>query len=321
MIRNIVVLAIVIAMCQVSFAQRPGRRGNPPPAPSNGSAEERLMEYVAVFNKHDAEALGAFWAEDGVSIAEETGQRTQGREALQSEFAAFFKDNPGAHLTGEITNTHPIRPDVIMLEGMTTLFIADAEPVQSAFTAILVKEGDQWLISSSQERDLPTPETPYDALKELEWLVGVWEDQSDAARVTTTVRWSPNRTYLIRSFLAQFEEGEALQGTQIIGWDPLNKQIRAWTFNSDGTFGEGTLARHDDEWHLKMWQILPEGQLATATKVMSRVDDQTISIDTIGETIDGAPVPSSEPVTVVRTGDAGDISRDDAAVNLNGATP
>ncbi len=273
---------------------------------------QRLELYVEAFNTNQAEAITSFWAIDGVSVAEVSGERTQGRDALQQEFAAFFSENSGARLTGDVDNVRMVRPDVAEVEGRTTLFIGDVEPVQSSFTAVLVKEGDEWLISSSHEHSLPQPATPYDALKELEWLIGTWQDQADDAQVVTSVRWSPNQVFLIRSFHAQFDESDAVQGTQVVGWDPLAQQIRTWTFNSDGSFGQGTVSRHDDQWMLKMTHILSDGRVAAATKVMNRVDENTLSVETIGATIDGEPVPSSEAVTVIRT-DAPTVSESETS--------
>jgi hypothetical protein len=58
-----------------------------------------------------------------------------------------------------------------------------------------------------------------------------------------------------------------------------------------------------------MTQMLSDGRLGTATQVVKRVDNDTIEVQRIGETIDGAdPVPASEPVVVVRTGSTDDVS-------------
>lgn len=267
---------------------------------AESAIRQRLADYVAAFNSNDASAVASFWTEDGVSVAGETGERTQGRDVLQKEFETFFGENADARLSGEVNLVRMVRPDIAEVEGTTTLFVSDAEPVQSSFTAILVKEGDDWLISSSHEQDAPQPATPYDALKELEWLVGTWQDQTDDAQIVTTVRWSANRAFLIRSFEARFGDRGISQGTQVIGWDPLSQQIRSWSFHSDGSFGQGTISRHDNEWMMKMTQILSDGSVATATKIVTRVNDDTISMQTIGETLNGEPVPPLETVVVNR---------------------
>lgn len=260
----------------------------------------QLKTYVDTFNRHEAKALVAFWTEDAVSVQEETGDRTVGHTELLAEFEQFFQDYPVARVAGTVEHVRFVGPDVAIAEGKITLVTGTDEPTQSAFTAVLKKQGDQWLIASSYERDLPVPATPYDGLKEIEWIVGTWQDQTEGASVFTTVQWSPKRTFLIRSYEATFADGEGESGTQIFGWDPLAKQIRTWTFHSDGSFGDGTVSRNGSDWMIKMNQVHSDGRLASGTSVITRVDDDTIQVQKIGESLDGEPVPASEPVTVVR---------------------
>ncbi|MEO1065693.1 MAG: SgcJ/EcaC family oxidoreductase, partial [Actinomycetota bacterium] len=164
---------------------RPGRRGEDP-------RELRLQGFAA--------AVAAFWSDDATSENEETGERVSGREALQAEFAEFFAASPGARLTAEVDEVRLVRPDVAIAEGSAVLFLPDAEPTESAFTAVLVKDDGRWLIESSHERDLPSPSTPSAALADLEWLIGDWKDDTEGADVAPTVRWSPNRAFLVRKF-------------------------------------------------------------------------------------------------------------------------
>ncbi|MBX3437192.1 MAG: nuclear transport factor 2 family protein [Planctomycetaceae bacterium] len=316
--RGILGLATFLVACQIAWAQESPRPAQTTASPEEQAIRERLKNYLEAFNRRDAAVLVEFWTADGVSVAEETGERTEGRQKLQDEFASFFQESPDARLVGQATSLRLIRPDVAVIEGRTTLFVGEADPVESAFTAILVKEGDQWMISSSHERDLPAPNTAYDALKELEWLIGTWEDQSEEVQITTSIRWSPNRAFLIRSFSAQYGEDDSLQGTQVIGWDPLKRQIRTWTFHSDGSFGEGTASRDGDEWMLKLAQVLSDGRVAAATQIITRVDNDTLTVQTVGQTVEGEPVPASDPVTVVRTGGEEAVSSTNAPADAGG---
>lgn len=316
MIRTIAATAVWIALTHVGLAQ-PGNRSAA--SAERESIHQQLASYVEAFNQQDAAAVATFWSPDCISIAENSGERIQGREALQQHFADFFQEAPGARLVGEITDIQIVRPDVAVIEGRTTLVLADAEPVETVFAATLVKEGNQWLITNSRERDVLPETSPQDALKELEWLIGTWEDQSDDGRVVTTIRWSPNRAFLIRSFAGYFDDREQ-QGTQVIGWDPRNRQIRTWIFHSDGAFGQGTISRHDDAWLLKMSQTLRDGRIAAGTQILTPVDDNTITVQVIGESVAGELLPIADPVTVVRTAD-GSGSSTDGTANAEGVKP
>jgi len=154
---------------------------------------------------------------------------------------------------------------------------------------------------------VPSPTIPRDALKDLEWLLGTWQDQSEVRSGRHNSALVTHQTFLVRSFSARVA-GDELQGTQIIGWDPLNRQIRTWIFSSDGSFGQGTISKHDDDWMLKMSQTLSDGRTAAGTQIVTRVDDNTMTVQVIGETINGEPSPASAAVTVVRTADAKEVS-------------
>jgi uncharacterized protein (TIGR02246 family) len=319
MIRTIAATAVWIALTHVGLAQVGNRPDASAASAEQDSIHQRLASYLESFNQQDAAAVATFWSPDCISTAENSGQRIEGREALRQHFAEFFQEAPGARLAGEITDIQIVRPDVAVIEGRTTLVLADAEPVETVFSATLVKEGTAWLIRNSRERDVLSATSPQDALQDLEWLIGTWEDQAEDGHVVTTIRWSPNRAFLIRSFAAHFGDEEQ-QGTQVIGWDAQNRQIRTWIFHSDGSFGQGTISRHDEAWMLKMSQTLSDGRTAAGTQILTRVDDNTITVQVIGETVAGELLPTADPVTVVRTADASGASTDGAA-NTEGVKP
>ena len=177
MIRTIAVSVVFVSLTQVGLAQSDNRPDAAAVPGGHEAIHQRLESYVAAFNKQDAAAVAAFWSPDCVSTAEDSGQRIEGREALQQHFAAFFQEAPGARLAGQITAIQTVRPDVAVIEGRTTLVVGDAEPVVSVFAATLVKDGKEWLISNSRESDVLPPVCPQEALHELEWFIGRWHDQ------------------------------------------------------------------------------------------------------------------------------------------------
>lgn len=273
------------------------------PAP-NESVEQairtRLGEYLDVFNSGDADQLAGFWSTDAVSVDDSTGERVEGREAIAADFRSFFEQSPGARLTGSVDRLRLVSPDVAIAEGQVILSTPDAQPTPSAFTAVMVREGGEWVIESSQERDLPAPESSYEALQQLDWLVGEWRDQTEGVEVNTTVRWSRGEAFLIRSFRAAYQAGDVFEGTQVIGWDPRSKQFRTWTFNSDGSFGEGHVSQNGEAWLLRMSQVGADRALTAGTQIITRVDDDTLQVEQVGRSVDGVPVPAVDPVTVVR---------------------
>ncbi len=272
-----------------------------PFSPADEAAVRKtLTEYVDIFNQKAAEKVGAYWTEKGTHTDRETGERTEGRAAIQADMTKVFSERMDCKLSATIDRIKFVTPDVASVEGETTVVLSDAEPIVSTYTAIVVHQGDKWLLDTVEEMPLPQPATPTDALKELEWLIGEWVDDSGEVKVSTTFRWTANRAFLLRSFDVETKDGVAMTGTQIIGWDPRGKQIRSWTFNSDGSFGESTWARNGDGWLSKSMQTLETGQLASGTYVVERIDDNSFTMQLVGHEVDGEPQSAGAIVTLVR---------------------
>jgi uncharacterized protein (TIGR02246 family) len=279
---------------------------SPALGPEAAPIREAFQAYLDAFNKHDAKALSALWMPKGVYVDRSTGERIEGREALEKDFAATFKEKPSAKLSGSLQTVRFIRPDVVSAEGesVETPKEGESQANKTTFSTIFVQEDGRWLIDNIQESDTPPTPAPTATLADLEWLVGHWVDKSDQARVDTVCRWSPRRAFLVRSFTIKTgQDAEPDQGTEIIAFDPKTKQIRSWTFLSDGSFGEATWTKDGNNWTRKGTQTLSDGRSASGTQVISRVDDNTTSVEMIAKEIDGEPQPATDPLTVVRVPD------------------
>lgn len=266
------------------------------------AVQEILKVYTDTFNKHDAAALAEYWAPKAVSVNSDTGSRLVGRDAIKAGFETMFKSLPDCRLTAKVTHFRFLKPDLLTLEGTSTLTSSKDEPSDNTFTALLVKVGEnKWNIEHATEAPIPTPATPYDGLKDLEWLVGTWNDETPGVAVEASVQWNEKKTFLLRKFSIQFEnEPEAETGTQVIGFDSRTKTIRSWTFSSDGSFGEGVWSNSDDGWRVKFSHTTTDGELVTGTQVITKVDDNTAMVQIVGQEVDGDITPSANPVKMVK---------------------
>jgi hypothetical protein len=61
-----------------------------------------------------------------------------------------------------------------------------------------------------------------------------------------------------------------MKGTQRIGWDPQAKQIRSWTFDTAGGFGEAVWTPVEDRWVVKAKAVTADGTSASATRTLQR---------------------------------------------------
>ncbi|HEV3164217.1 MAG TPA: SgcJ/EcaC family oxidoreductase [Isosphaeraceae bacterium] len=255
--------------------------------------------FVRAFNAGDAKAVAALFTQDA-KVTDEEGDVLEGRDEIAELFATQFTDNPGAKI--EIT-TESLRfpsPDVAVEEGRARVEPADkGSPEITAYTVIYVNRGGQWLQSSVREhvaRDV----AHHDRLKDLGWMVGEWIDESDDAVVFTTCDWSEDKNFLLRTFSVQVEGKHALSGTQRIGWDPLNKQIRSWVFDSEGGFGDGLWSKNGDQWVVKATGVLRNGKTATATHIITHVNSHTMRWKSVDRTVAGHAAPDIEEFTMVR---------------------
>jgi uncharacterized protein (TIGR02246 family) len=276
---------------------------SPASADDDSSEQVRaaLRDYVEAFNAHDAAAVAAHWAENAVYTDRETGEKIEGREALEADFAALFEANPESQLVGEITDISFVTDDVAIVNGTASVYAPDADPSLATFSATFVRQDNAWLLHSVNESDIPVPESAYDALQPLAWMVGTWVDEAGDVRVETTVSWAPGGSFLIRAFSIESGEETVKEGTQVIGWDPRAREIRSWSFDSDGSFGDGVWTLSGGKWLVQSTQTLADGAAASGTYVITPVDADSFTVQLIGHEVEGEPLPTSEVVTIVRS--------------------
>jgi uncharacterized protein (TIGR02246 family) len=293
----------VVLSCLLAVASGAGH-SKPESRPQADSPNDEILatigEYVAAYNRHDAAGLAGKWTENGMYEDGQSGECLPARKAIRRDFSSLLSERNDLSLNTRVDRIRFIRPDVAEVTGHAVTASPHELPCESQFRAVLVREGGRWLIDSITESLLPAAGEPYDRLRDLEFLVGQWLDDTADARVTTTGRWSANRSFLVRSYAVERGDGSTHQGSQIIGWDPRQERIRCWMFDSGGSFGEGTWTQSQDGWIVKYSQILADGRRAGGTQVISRVDDETLSIQSFGQEIGGVTLPASKPIRVVR---------------------
>ena len=185
-------------------------------------------------------------------------------------------------------------------EGRCTITPAGAGgPDVDRYTVLYVKKDGKWLQSSVREHpdhDL----SPHERLKELEWLVGDWVDESDAAVVFTTCRWSEDKNFLLRHYTFHIQGRPAMTGTQRIGWDPVTGQFKSWVFDSQGGQSEGLWSRDGDRWVIKMSGPLRGGKISTETNIITRVNKDMARWKSVDRTAGGQVLPDSPEFVLVR---------------------
>ncbi|SIO60340.1 conserved hypothetical protein [Singulisphaera sp. GP187] len=199
-----------------------------------------VVSFTKAFNAGDAAAAAATYAEDAL-VVDEQGTRTEGRAAVRDQLAASFVESPGSTIAIQVDALRFLGPDTALEEGQTTITPAGAGgvPEVTRFTVVYVKRDGQWL--QSAVRDEVTHQlTPHERLKELEWLVGDWINESQDAVVHTTCKWADNGNFLLREFTMKTHGQPVLSGSQRIGWDPVRSQFKTWIFDTEGALARAT---------------------------------------------------------------------------------
>jgi uncharacterized protein (TIGR02246 family) len=261
-----------------------------------------VASFTKAFNAGNAADAAATFAEDAL-VVDEQGERTEGRAAIRDQLASSFADDPGSTIAIAEDSLRFLGPDTALEEGRTTITPAGAGagavPEVTRFTVVYVKHDGHWLQSAVRDEashDL----TPHDRLKELEWLVGEWINESEDAVVQTTCKWADNGNFLIREFTMKTRGQPVLSGTQRIGWDPTRRQFKTWIFDSEGGFGEGYWTRNGDQWVIKAEGVRQDGQHASATNIITRLGKDRASWQSVDRTVGGAAVPGVDEFTIVR---------------------
>ncbi len=156
---------------------------------------------------------------------------------------------------------------------------------------------DQASAVESAEAPQAEQTTPLD---ELAWMVGKWIDAEKDSTFSSRCWWTQDHKFLTQSFSVSVDGKVCLEGEQKIGWDPIEKRIRSWIFDSKGGFGDGRWIKDGDRWEVKTSFVLAGGERASAVNVYTIVDADTYRWQSIDREIGGEMQPNIPEVTVVR---------------------
>jgi len=294
-------------VCVIVYAALVGLAAPPTwaqPTKANAKDEAALFKnaaaFVAAFHNGDAKAVAAHWSTDG-DYVDQAGKHVKGRAAIERVFQRFFEENKGLKLRVNIESLRFVTPDLAIEDGLTEVLTPDdAPPSRARYTIVHVKKDGQWQLASV--RDAPyAPPSNYEHLRDLEWAIGHWADEADkggTARIS--FHWSNTQNFIVSSYTTTIKSVAVGGGTQWIGWDPLAKHIRSWSFDINGGFGEGAWSGDGKTWVVKSHSVLRDGKKASGTNTFTRIDANTITWQATQRTLDGAALPDVPAVRLKR---------------------
>lgn len=282
----------------------PAAAAAPVAAEKNSADEQAIREtaetFASAYNKADAKAVAAHFTPDGEYV-DEQGNVFQGRQAIEDSLTDYFIENPGSRLEVAGGTIRFVSAGVAIEEGTTTVTHPDGVPSDcSRFTAVHVKINGKWLTASSFEHAAKELRQHSLQLQQLEWLVGDWVDEDDDSIVEFTCQPIDDGNFLLRQFIIKISGQEAMTGTQRIGWDPISGKLRAWVFDSDGGYSEGTWHRNGDSWIAKMTGVTSDGQVASGTSIYTFISEHIMTWQAVDHEIAGVALPDSDVIIIVR---------------------
>jgi uncharacterized protein (TIGR02246 family) len=307
-------VALALAATAVAIGWQKTASGGSPAGPDTATAasapgpahqqDERAIRLAAeafakAYNARDAKAIASLFLADG-EIVNGEGQSTRGREGIAQVFAGIFQQHPKTHMDLAVGSIRFIGPDMAVEDGVATVTDAPDEPAQrSPYTVVHAGQDGKWRMASARDLpdDMPTPE---EQLKQLEWMIGEWVDESPEALVMTSYRWTDNQCYILSEFKVQVGGRPVMTGTQRIGWDPLAKTIRSWVFDSEGGFGEGIWTREGNQWIVKRTGVTRDGKVASATNIITRVSKHRMTWQQRDRIVGGEKTPDIEAIPITR---------------------
>jgi len=109
--------------------------------------EEVTSQLDDAWNKGDATAFSKLWIENTTNISP-MGKIDDGREALEKNMAVQFSGRmKGTTHKLIIERTYLLSNSVAMADGISEIVMNNYEPWRSKFTAVFLKENNNWKIA------------------------------------------------------------------------------------------------------------------------------------------------------------------------------
>lgn len=294
-------IVLLVSACLATGLGAAPRASAAPPDPRQAAITQTAQAFVDAFRRADAKAVAAFWAPDGDFI-DMDGRVLSGRQAIEDDFAAFFKESPGLQVRIEVASIRFLTPDIAIEDGTTSMLTSDGSvPSRARYTNVLVNKDGKWLLASVREAPYVPPNNQ-EHLRGLDWTIGEWVDEATDGHVAhVNFEWSPDRNFILCSRAVDVNGAFLDNGTQRIGWDPSAGQIHSWSFEPDGGFGEATWTpTGDNTWTVKSSAVLQSGHKLSATTIVTRVDEDTVTMKATNQTVNGKSIPDTAVITMKR---------------------
>ncbi len=261
---------------------------------------EAAQKFVDAYAARDAAAIGAMFTDDA-EIFDEFGEVTLGQDAIVEMYQQVFEEFPEASISEiNLNKVRHITDNVAIEEGRVVSSAGGGEtPSTSRYVAIHVREEGVWridMLKNFAQEGLSRSEH----LERLSWLVGEWISEDEESVVHTECNWSDDGNYLLRQFTVRIAGDDVMSGVQRLGWDPVRKQIRSWTFDSQGGFVQGNWKQNNNQWIVVSNGVNSDGETASGTAIYTIIDAEMITWQYRNLVVGNEIREDIEPIVMIR---------------------
>jgi len=268
------------------------------PAPAADALRARITRLAQAASSGNAKQMSSFWLPDGIYI-DTAGGQMRGRDSIARRFGEALRLAGRWKVVIEPQTVRPIADNAAWIEGVVRRQTAYGLMPSTRFTMLMEKRDGDWFIASATETDIATHNIE-DRLSMLNWLVGEWVAERDGTRVNMVASWAGNRSFLVCDFVVDVPGEPKQHDRQVIGWDPTSQEIVSWSFDANGGFGHGIWSRRGRQWLVESEGVDETGARTAAINIISAESKDSFSWQSVDRSVNGVPIPDSEPLTVRR---------------------
>lgn len=269
---------------------------------SKKEVSERIQQFTEAVNQGNIQAVSSYFDRNAEITKPVTGEYVEGKDQITLYFQKRLDEMKQRQIkfNFKLDKIYLPESNVAIAQGVAEFIGKDGLLERNARRVEFVKQNGNWYVVSVREIEVPPPPPIYNHLKDLDWLIGIWKDEDENVSITFNTDWDKFKNFLIQHFKMEVYGVEAMEGFQIIGWDPIDNKIRSWVYDSDGGYGTGEWAKVGKSWQANMNYVLSDGKKGSAINIYTKVNDNKYTFSSIDRKIGADDLPAIYPVTVVK---------------------
>lgn len=255
---SLAAVAVCLACCN-ALSEEPISRSR-----DEAAIRQRAGGYLQAIERGDGEKVASFWTNNG-DYVDDGGRAINGRQLSRQAATRRRQEADARGLSAGTDSIRFVTPDVAIEDGALRVKHGSAEEaVVKRYTAVWVRRDGTWLLDAVRER-ASLPASRQSPLDDLSWMRGEWISEGGDETIRISCKQSDDKHFLLLEMDISRSEEESLHVSHRIGWDAREKQLKSWTFDSEGGHGDGLWFHKDDGWIVEVARVLPDGSRATST--------------------------------------------------------